>query len=215
MVSSKYLPRMKGKMMTANQQPARLDVTRENVIRWVQEAIDNGQEPERAFRHVYDGIDEAGQLDDLASILGANIVSSIWRQYSKRMRPENIKEMYVRVPGEEEVRQLESASPAAPIGPPHGRVIQIKPGDAADPWKAMYPVGTGGAYVRACDLEAVHCRRLARIYKTRALHAAHRSRFFHALAEALSSSGTVKDTFTRNEYMALYERSAPGREKLP
>lgn len=192
--------------MVANLQSDPNEVTRENVSIWVQTLVDRGVQPDEAFRQVYERLEHAGQLEDLARIHGATLVGMIWRPWNSALRPANVGF---------EFRQITPDSSPSPAQPRQRSVTATAPPPvlpmptlaARSLLDVMYKVGS--EWVRLGDMNKVFCHAVFKQYRASALSDEHNARYFRALEEALGDGEVVGQKFDDEKLMRLYRIAKP------
>jgi hypothetical protein len=193
-----------------------MDVTRPNVVAWVQAYIDGGMHPNDAFRQVYDDMDRLGQLLDLVRLVGPSIVGDIWREANRALRPSSDGAIFrtdtqTLQTDRDMAAATVSPSPQSaktPIGPPPGPVIPIPTNRTKAYLDAMEKIGSEWVVVR--NLTKSQCRALAKSYGNQATPLLHNKAYFLALEASLDNeTQMVGEKFTDERLARLYRMTKP------
>lgn len=185
-----------------NEQP--MDVTRPNVVAWVQAYIDGGMQPNDAFRQVYEDMDRLDQLIELARLHGPDLVGSIWREANRALRPSSDGAIFrADTQTAQTDRDMGTAPARAPQAPPPAPVIPIPTNKTRAYLDAMEKIGSEWVIVR--NLTKRQCAALAKGYGQQANPLLHNKRYFLALEAALDSdTQTVGEKFDDQKLARLY-----------
>lgn len=186
--------------MVAALNEERFEVTRENLVAVVQRYVNEGMQPNDAFRRVFDDLDAMGQLEDLARLHGAELIGSLWRQTNHLRRPGANGTMFRHI---EAVTPDPSSDDARP-----SRVVALETLKRNVYLDAMEKVN--GRWVRVADLTRNECLSLFRSYRTVATSNEHSARYFRTIAEMLKTDQeVVAQHFDDDKLMRLWKRVKP------
>jgi hypothetical protein len=185
-----------------NAQP--MDVTRPNVIAWVQAYINDGMQPNEAFRQVYEDMDRLDQLIKLARLHGPNLVGSIWREANHALRPSSDGAIFRTDTQTAQLdRDMGITTARAPQASPPVPVIPIPTNRTRAYLDAMEKIGSEWVTVR--NLTKRQCAALAKSYGQQADPLLRNKRYFLALEVGLDSdTQTVGEKFDDQKLARLY-----------
>lgn len=190
--------------MVAQMSEQPMDVTRPNVVAWVQAYIDGGMQPNDAFRQVYEDMDRLHQLIELARLRGPDLVGSIWREANRALRPSSDGAIFrADTQTAQTDRDMGITAARAPQAPPPAPVIPIPTNRTRAYLDAMEKIGSEWVIVR--NLTKRQCAALAKSYGQQASPLLHNKRYFLALEAALDSdTQTVGEKFDDQNLARLY-----------
>lgn len=197
--------------MVAQPQPQPMDVTRPNVVAWVQALIDDKThplDPVAAFKRVWDDMDRLGQLEDLARLHGPSLVGDIWREKNAAIRRPDGAVTFrpdTQIAAVDREQHTTARTPTAPPPPP---VIPIPERAPISSMDGLHKIGSEWVMIR--HLTKAQCLALSKINAEKAGPFLHYKAYFLALAAALDDEvQTVGQKLDDRKLARLYRNTRP------
>lgn len=194
--------------MVANLQSDPNEVTRESITACVEGYISSGEQPNDAFRKVFEDLDLTGRLIDLARLLGPHLVGEIWRSRNSALRPANVGFEFRRpsTPTTDMSDVPQRRVPVTTVASP-SPVLPIPTLAAKALVDGLYKIG--GQWVRLGDMNKALCHAAFKQYRASAMSDEHNARYFRALEEALGEGEVVGQRFDDEKLMRIYRLAKP------